>query len=323
MDWEGKKVLVTGTSGFIGSNLTKKLLVDGAEVFGIDNFSYIDADMAKRKLFDTLKQTRTIGGDVSEKETWKHVPKDIEYIFHFAGPSSITLFKENPEKCYTETLFGLKNTLEFAKDNESVKKVIYPSTGSLYAGNEFPHNEKIYPLPKNLYAAAKMACEGLASSYSDFVKSIGLRIFAGYGPGEEWKKDFGSVLYLFIRDQMNGVSPVVWGNGQQTRDFVYIDDLTKIIMQAAEKNVTGVVNIGTGKATSFSKLLEIINETLGTEVKPTYIPKERNYVDNLKADTRIMKRVFEIEPTLPEEGIKKFIEYLKSQNEILGKRNLG
>ena len=313
MNWKGKKVLVTGTSGFIGSNLTRKLLTEGADVFGIDNFSYIEEDMAKGKLHDILKQIKIIEGDVAEEETWKPVPGNIEYIFHFAGPSSITLFKENPKKCYAETFLGLKNALEFAKENPDVKKVIYPSTGSLYAGNEFPHNENVYPQPRNSYAVAKMACEGLASSYSDFVKSIGLRIFAGYGPGEEWKKDFGSVLYLFIRDQMNGISPVVWGDGQQTRDFIYIDDLTKIITQAAENDFTGVVNVGTGRATSFSRLLEIINENIKTGKKPTYIPKERNYVDNLKADTEIMKKVFEIEPILPDEGIKKFIEYLNSQ----------
>lgn len=308
------KVLVTGPSGFIGSNLTKGLLKKGAEVYAIDNFSYIDADLARKRLSDIFNQIRIIEGDVSKKGTWDKVPRDIEYIFHFAAPSSITLFKNNPEKCFHETFFGLYNALEFAKNNPSVKKVIYPSTGSLYAGNELPHGEYIYPKPRNSYAAAKMACEGLASSYSDFVKSIGLRIFAGYGPGEEWKKDFGSVLFLFIRDYMNGKAPEIWGDGNQTRDFVYIDDLIKIIMKAVEIDYTGIVNVGTGRATSFAKLLEIIKETLGTEIKPTYIPKEKNYVENLKADISLMKKIFEIEPILPEEGIKRFIDYLKKEN---------
>ena len=310
MDWNGKKVLINGVTGFIGSNLARKLLNLGAIIYSIDNFSYIDIEIAKKKL-DFLNKIMVIGGDVSKKETWEKVPSDIDYIFHFAAPSSITLFKREPEKCLKETKFGLFWALEFSKYH-NVKKLIYPSTGSLYAGNEMPHKESIYPKPRNLYAAAKMACEGLASSYSDFVKSLGLRIFAGYGPGEEWKKDFGSVLYLFIKDYMNGKAPEVWGDGNQTRDFVYIDDIISIIMKAAEIEYTGVVNVGTGRATTFARLLEIIKGTLGTEIKPTYIPKEKNYVENLKADTNLMKKIFGIELILPEEGIKKFIDYLKN-----------
>lgn len=315
MDWKGKKVLVNGVSGFIGSNLTKKLLNEGAEIFGIDNFSYIDADSARKKLAGMLKGINLIEGDVSEKKVWDSVPKDIEYIFHFAAPSSITLFKNNPEKCFSETFFGLKNALEFAKNNPSIKKVVYPSTGSLYAGNELPHNEDIYPRPRNSYAAAKATCEALTSSYSDFVNSLGLRIFAGYGPGEEWKKDFGSVLYLFIRDYLNNKSPEVWGNGDQTRDFVYIDDITKIIMKAAEIEHTGVVNVGTGTATSFSRILEIIKSNLNAEISPRYVPKEKNYVENLRADTSLMKKLFDIEPIMPEEGIIKFLAYLNQEED--------
>lgn len=312
MDWKGKKVLVTGPSGFIGSNLTKELINQGAEVIGIDNFSYIDAEMAKHKQ-PFLNNIGLIKNDVSKKETWDRVPKDIEYIFHFAAPSSITLFNRTPEKCFNETVFGLYNALEFAKNNPNVKKVIYPSTGSLYAGNELPHSENVYPKPRNSYAAAKVACEGWANAFSDFVPSIGLRLFAGYGPGEEWKKDFGSVIYLFIRDYMNGIPPVIFGDGKQSRDFIYIDDTVKIILQAAEKkDLTGIVNVGTGTAVSFSEILEIIKKTLGTEIIPKYIPKEKNYVENIKADTTLMKKIFDIEPMLPEEGIRRYIDYFKN-----------
>src|SRR3990172_1108647 len=219
MDWKDKKVLVIGISGFIGSNLGKELLKQGADICAIDNFSYIDSDLAKKKLLELLKHVKLIEGDVSEDKTWGKVPRDIEYIFHFGAPSSITLFKRNPEKCYRETVFGFWNVLEFAKEN-GVKKVVYPSSGNVYSGNEMPHVETVYPKPKNLYAAAKVACEALANSYADFVKSLGLRISAGYGPGEEWKGDFGSAPFLFIRDIMNGKSPEIWGDGNQTRDLI-------------------------------------------------------------------------------------------------------
>lgn len=312
MDWKNKKVLVNGATGFIGSNLAKELFNKGARIYSIDNFSYIDADLSKKKN-DFLNKITIIEGDVSTKDPWEKVPKDIEYIFHFAAPSSVTLFKRYPEKCFTETSLGLFRALEFAKQN-NVEKVIYPSTGSLYAGNEMPHNEKVYPKPRNLYAAAKVACEGLANSYSDFVKSVGLRIFGGYGPGEEWKKDFGSVLYLFIRDYMNGNPPEVWGDGRQTRDFIYIDDIIKCILAAAEIDYNGVVNIGTGKAISFKELLQIIKESLAMEIEPTFIPKEQNYVEDLEADTILMKDLLGVEVITPQEGIKKFINYLRASS---------
>ena len=311
MDWKDKKVLVNGVSGFIGSNLSRELFNQGAKIYSIDNFSYVDAKMAKDKL-NFLKDIEIIEEDVSTKEAWEKVPKDIEYIFHFAAPSSVTLFNREPEKCLKETFFGLYYALEFAKKNNT-KKVIYPSTGSLYAGNDMPHNENVYPKPRNLYAAAKVSCEGLANSYSDFVKSIGLRLFAGYGPGEEWKKDFGSVLYLFIRDYMGSTPPEVWGDGEQTRDFVYVEDFVKCILASAETDYTGIVNVGTGKSVSFKELLQIIKETLETDIDPIFIPKEKNYVEHLKADTTLMEKVLGVKPLSPQEGIKKFIKYLKDQ----------
>ena len=312
MDFKGKKVLVNGVTGFIGSNLTRELLRLGAEVCSIDNFSYIDAEMAKRKL-DFLNRVTIIEGDMSDKETWEKVPKDIEYMFHFAAPSSITLFKRDPEKCYYETVFGFWNALEFAKKNH-VRKVVYPSSGSNYAGNDMPHKEDIHLRPLNLYAAAKVACEALANIYSDSVKSFGLRIFGGYGPGEEWKRDFGSVIYLFIRDYIEGKAPEIWGDGSQTRDFIYVDDIVRSIIKAAEVDYTGVVNVGTGRGVSFREVLVIIKNALGKDIDPFFIPKEPGYIENLKADTALMKRLLGVEPISPEEGIRKFVAYLRASS---------
>ena len=310
MDFQGKKVLVTGVTGFIGSNLTRNLLKKGAKIYAIDNFSYIDVEMAKRKL-DFLDEIELIEGDVTEKESWAMLPPDIEYIFHFAGASSITSFKTTPEKCYHETVFSLYNAFEFAKNN-NVKKIVYPSSGSVYSGNEMPHSESIYPQPRNLYAASKMACEGIASAYSNYVKSMGLRIFVGYGPGEEWKKDFGSVLYLFIKDCMEGKKPVIFGDGKQTRGFIYIDDIVKVIIASAEIDDVGIVNVGVKDSISFNELLEIIKKILNVDVEPKYVPREINYLEHIKADTNRMDDLFDINPIELEEELKKFIKYLKT-----------
>lgn len=305
MDWKNKKVLINGISGFIGSNLGRELSKYGAIIYSIDNQSYIDYEIAKRKLnFDFI----TIFGDVSKEETWYKVPKDVEYIFHFSGPSSITLFKKNPKKCYYETVFGLFNAFEFARKN-NVKKIVYPSTGSLYAGSEMPHREDLYPKGFNIYASAKISCEAIANSYLN-INSVGLRIFAGYGPGEERKRDFGSIIYLFIKDILKNKSPLIYGDGNQTRDFIYVDDVIKSIIKSAEIDYNGIINIGTGEEASFNEIVEIINKKLNKNIKPKYIKKESSYVENLEADIFRMRKTLNIKPISVEEGINKFINYL-------------
>ena len=113
---------------------------------------------------------------------------------------------------------------------------------------------------------------------------------------------------------MNNQPPVIFGSGNQTRDFVYIDDLTNIIIKSAAINYEGVVNVGTGRAVSFLKLLDIIKETLGVEVNPKLIEKDKNYIENLRADTGLMKKLFDIEPISVEEGVPKFVNYLRASS---------
>ncbi len=312
MDFKGKKILVNGVSGFIGSNLARELLKMESEVYSIDNFSYINQEMMMSK-FPELKKIKIIEGDVSKQENWEKLPKDIEYIFHFAAPSSIVLFKKYPEKCYNETVLGLQKAFEFAKEN-SVKKIVYPSSGNIYSGNEMPHIETVYPRPRNLYGAAKIACEALANSYTNYVKSIGLRIFAGYGPGEEWKGDFASAPYLFIRDLMAGKAPEVWGDGEQTRDLIYINDIVKMILKSAEINYTGIVNVGTGESFSFKNLIEKIKYLLNSDINPVFIKREINYVEHAKADVTLNKKLFGINTINSDEGLKRFIDYLKASS---------
>ncbi|MDP3966112.1 MAG: NAD-dependent epimerase/dehydratase family protein [archaeon] len=307
MDWKNKKVLVTGARGFIGCNLSKELLKRGSEVYSISR------SLEEPKKRGNLEEVIFIDGDVSKKEVWERVPKNIEYVFHFAAPSSVNLFKKEPEKCFNETFFGLYNALEFAKRN-NLKKVIYPSTGNVYAGNEVPHIETVIPKPTNLYTVSKVACESLASSYSDFVNSIGLRISAGYGPGEEGKIGFGSPPFLFIRDFLNGKSPEVWGDGSQTRDFLYIDDLTKMIIKSAEADYTGIINVASGEFVNFKELLGKIKNILQSDIEPVFIPKKGNYVEKIEMDTTLNKKILGVKPISLEEGLAKFINYLKASS---------
>jgi UDP-glucose 4-epimerase len=305
-----RTIVISGIGGFIGYNLAKTILQKSknTRIIGIDNFSYVE----KKWIGDIIDKIELIEDDVAKWETWKNIKSidEIDYIFHFGSPSSIVLFKGNPEKSYLETVLSLWNAFKFGKE-KNVKKIIYPSSGSIYGGNEKPHKESIYPKPRNLYAAAKMACEGIAQIYGQYIKSVGLRIFAGYGSGEERKGEFASVICLFIKDMLEEKSPILYGDGSQERDFVYIDDVINAIIRSAEIDFSGIINVGTGVPTSFSKVIQLIQKTIDNKVEPIYIKKESGYVESLAADTTLMKKLLNVESISIEDGIERFIKYLK------------
>ena len=296
-------ILITGVCGFIGSNIALSLSKNN-NIIGLDNFSY-----SSRIQYEDIKDNinEFYQCDITKKESLEKVPKEIDCIMHFGAPSSIILFKDALHLRYSETVIGALNVFEFAKKNNI--RVIYPSSGSIYGNNELIHTLNMYPKPKNIYGAAKLACEGIASAYSDFVESIGLRIFAGYGQREEYKNDFASVIYLFIKSIMDKQSPIIYGNGEQTRDFISIEDIVKIITKMYEYKINGIMDVGSGKSTSFNRLIQIINKELSMDIKAKYIKKDKDYVENLVSNNDKLNS-FNIELTNIELGISKFIKYL-------------
>ena len=192
---KNKKILITGICGFLGKHLAIKLH-DNNEIIGIN------LPNKSKNLQKELDNITIIEGDVSENNTLEKINSDIDLILHFGSPTSVILFKQDPTRHFNNTVNGMKNILEFAKKN-SIKKLIYPSSASVYAKNSPPHTENIIPKPSNPYGSAKVECENLAHSYNDTVNSIGLRIFAAYGPGEEAKQNLSSVINLFLEDVKN------------------------------------------------------------------------------------------------------------------------
>ncbi len=298
---KNKKILITGIYGFLGTHLAERLQFDN-EIIGINQSN-------QNKDFE-LPDIKIIEGDISNKNTLESINTDIDLIFHFGSPTSVVLFKKDPIKYFDNTINGMKNILEFAKIN-SIKKLIYPSSGSVYANNFPPHDENVIPKPSNKYGIAKVECENLAKKHVDEVNSIGLRIFAAYGPGEEKKQNLSSVINLFLDDVSKNNVPVIFGDGKQTRDFIYIEDVITAILNSAELSQQGIINIGSGISTSFNQIIEKISVQTGKEINPQYVKKELSYIDNLQADTKLMKSILKINPTSIDSGIKKFAQYLK------------
>jgi UDP-glucose 4-epimerase len=301
MKWSNAKVLVTGGAGFIGSSIAKNLLESNANVVVLDSFSEGPRD-------NVPAGCEIVEADIRDEDALDKLT-DIDYVFHFGAPSSIILFNQKPSECVNVTVCGFINILEWAR-KAGVKKIIFPSSGSVYGSTPPPQSEDAIVQPMNLYGVAKFACENIARLHGDVVPTVGLRIFAGYGPGEEHKGNFASPVTLFLRSMVKGENPVVYGDGSQSRDFVYIDDVVDSIIRAAENNFTGIVNVGSGKAHTFNEVIGLVNEVLCKNILPTYISKPTKYLEKTLADTRKMKELLKIHPSDLKEGLQKYLQII-------------
>lgn len=254
MNYNGKKVALTGASGFIGSALHKSLLDLGASV-------------------DVL------WGDIRNPGTFSELKHEHDYLFHFAAPSSQVLFKRQSLHATQVTINGFINATEACR--KSGIKLIYPSTGLLSAGEA------------NEYARCKKICEDI--HLGENLDALGLRIFATYGPGEGHKRDYASVPYLFASSMYFGKRPEIWGNGKQSRDFIFIKDTVNAVLTLAEEASEPIIDVGSGTSTSFlqiyADLIEAFKIGSGAKIPaPMFIGKPKGYVDSTVADVTIMNK---------------------------------
>jgi nucleoside-diphosphate-sugar epimerase len=293
-----KKFLITGGAGFIGTEIAKKLYNENSQIVILDDFS--------TGRFENIKpRSEVVKGNVSDLDLFRTI-HDVDFVLHFGAPSSVVLFNRNPEKCITETIIGTRNIFEYSK-NTGVKKVVFPSSSSVYGNTSLPQSENTSTTPTNLYGIAKLACENIARLYSDVVPSVGLRIFAGYGPGETHKGEIASVITMFMKSIAANSRPIIFGDGTQSRDFVYIDDIVEAALKSIENNFAGVVNVGSGESHTFNEIANLINYLLGKNIVPQYVEKPNQYFEHTLADVTKMKNVLEVSPTSLEDGLKKYL----------------
>ena len=229
-----------------------------------------------------------IVGDIRDSETFRAIDYTYDYVYHFAAPSSQVQFKRASQFCIDSTFKGFMNVAD-ACDFNGVR-LVYPSTGILSHGQT------------NEYARCKAICEDYAPT-----NSIGLRIFATYGPQEAHKGDYASVPYLFAKDIVQGRQPLIFGSGEQVRDFIFIDDTVNSIITLAEQCREKIVDIGSGTSLSFNNMLEMIYEITGKENNAIYIERPDNYVDETHADTTLLNK-FYVPKTELKTGLTKIIE---------------
>ncbi len=291
------KCLVTGAAGFIGQNLVKRLCAEGADVTTLDHFN------GKSILNVQSYPVELVKLDV--RDAHLHLKSDFDVIYHFGAPSSVIQYNKNPVDCTLNTLLGFKSILTLAKQCNA--KLIYPSSGNVYGTVKPPQEESHPPHPNNMYAACKLVTEHMARDSG--VESVGLRIFASYGPHDEQKGQISSVATIFLINIEKNKVVEVYGDGMQSRDFIYIDDVVEGIIQAGKRDTSRIVNLGSGEAHTFNELIKIISNELGITPKVKFVEKPATgYVENTRADIYNMTKMLGVKPRSLKQGIHDYLE---------------
>jgi UDP-glucose 4-epimerase len=308
-----EKALVTGGAGFIGSNIVELLVEEGVEVVVLDDLYLGEED----NLSEVRDQIEFIEGSVLDKEKVEEAVEGCDVVFHQAARSSSPMHKENPAEGARVNVEGFVNTCEAAIE-EGVEKVVYASTSSMYGSVKPPHREDMDLEPVNLYTASKMSREMYAKcySYTEKLETTGLRYFSVFGPHEKGKGKYANVVTQFLWKMMDDEQPVIWGDGTQERDFVFVKDVARANLLAAEKGeeLNGeVFNIGRGNPVTFNEVVEKINEALGKDIEAEKIENPRDkYVHEHKADNSKAKEILGWDPEYSfEEGLEKSVAYYK------------
>ena len=297
-----KSVLVTGGAGFIGSNLALEIQkrFPAAQITVIDDLR----GSSFKNLIGFKGDALTF--NVAEKD-WLHAVKDrpLEVIFHLASITDTTILDE--KKMMFDNVEGFRNVLGLALEKKA--EVVYASSAAVYGSQEAPMKEEDAGKPNNVYGFSKWTMDQIAKTYEGKLKLAGLRYFNVFGPGEWFKGAAASMIYQLAKQMMAGKRPRIFKWGEQRRDFIYVKDAVAATLRAREAGQNTVLNVGTGKSTSFNEVIEALNEGLGTRLEPDYFDNPYNfYQDFTQADMSHTKREIGFEPEFTtREGILDYV----------------
>jgi len=272
------KVLVTGGLGFIGSNIVERLVADGHEVTILDNLNTgNEANVASIK--DKVEIVKSDAGKIGE------MGKDFDVILHQGIYSSSPMYKDN--RHLTSTVIDeMISVLEYARENGS--RIVFASSSSLYNQNDPPHHEDMAIKVTDFYTEGRYGMERLAELYHKLygVRCIALRYFSVYGPHEKYKGKYANLITQFLWAMKKDEKIVVFGDGNQTRDFIYVDDVVEANILAMNSQLDyGVFNVGTGNSVSINEMIGMLGKKLGKEPQVEYVENTiKNYVMHTRAD---------------------------------------
>ena len=307
------RVLITGGAGFIGSNIAARLSRNGGYKVVVLDSLFQGATKNLQGL-----DVEFIQGSVMDQEVVNAASKDVDYVFHEAALSSSPMILKDFKRGLDVNVTGFLNVMEAAVKN-NVSKVIFASTSSMYSGNPFPYSEGQEIRPNTPYEASFRCREVVAHAYwkTFNMPSVGLRYFSVYGPRERGKGPYANNISQFIWTMLKGESPIIYGDGSQTRDFTFVEDVVEAnILAMKHKDEFEIFNVGTGVGTDFNGLVALLNKTLGTSLPPRYVPNPiGNYVQHTVADISKIRQSLGFEPKWPlEKGVKIVAEYYRDSS---------
>ncbi len=304
------RFLITGGAGFIGSNIVKKLVEKGYSVRVLDNF----ATGQRSNLEPFLKDIELIEGDIRDFWTVAKATKGIDYILHQAALPSIPRSIDNPLTTTEVNINGTLNILEAARFNE-VQRIVYASSSSVYGDSPvMPKEESMKPIPKSPYAITKLAGEEYCMNFYQLygLETVALRYFNVFGPRQNPFSQYSAIIPKFINLLKSNQKPTIWGDGETSRDFTYIDNVVDANILACEKKAaTGnVINIACNKAYTLNELAEKLNKIIGTDIPPSHGPDKIGDIKHSLADISKAREILNYEPEIDfDEGLEKTVEW--------------
>ena len=306
------KFLITGGAGFIGSNICKKLVDDGCFVRVIDNL----LTGKKSNLDGIIDKIEFIEADMGNEDAARAAMKDIEVVLHQGALPSVPKSVDDPAATHKHCVDATFTVLLAARDT-GVKRVVYAASSSAYGDSPImPKVETMLTCPLSPYAAAKLFGEYYCSVFSGVfgLETISLRYFNVFGPQQDPTSQYAAAIPAFVTAILKGQPPTIYGDGQQSRDFAYIDNIVEanILAARAKKTAGQVINIACGEAVTVNEIIDMINELLGKNVRPTYTDPRAGDVKHSLADITLAQKLIGYKPIVPfKQGLQLAIEWYR------------
>ncbi|MHC1595803.1 MAG: SDR family oxidoreductase [Candidatus Syntropharchaeales archaeon] len=304
------KFIVTGGAGFIGSNLSE-VLAENGEVLIIDDLSSGKFENIR----DLIEKdnVKFIEGNITDLKLLKANFNGVDCIFHHAAIVSVQRSVEDPVATDEVNIRGTLNVLIAARDC-GVKKVICASSSAVYGDSpELPNREDMKPSPLSPYAVSKLTGEYYCKVFSEIygIKTVCLRYFNVYGPRQDPSSEYAAVIPKFITMAIENKPPLIFGNGEQTRDFVFVKDVVRANILAMEQDIEGVFNVAGGRGITINELLNTIVDVVGVKLNTLYSEPRAGDIKDSVADISLARRELGYEPAFDlKEGLRLTREWL-------------
>lgn len=310
------KILITGGAGFIGCHLCEKYVSEGETVFCLDNFE--SGDLRNLYRLTTNKNFKLIRGDIRDSDLLEKIMPRVDTIIHLAAQIHVDRSIVEPTLTYEVNVLGTLNVLEAARKHD-IEKIIHTSTSEVYGSARNLPMDEDHPLcAPHPYGASKIAADRMCYAY---IRTYGMNIciarpFNTFGPKQK-DYGYGGAVSLFTKRVLSGQPPIIYGDGNQTRDYMYINDLVRAydLILKNNKSLTEVINFGTGKQVKIVNLANKIIELCDMKgrVKPVHVAPRPAEIEQLEADYSKAKELLGWEPTYTlGEGLKEFVKWYKS-----------